>query len=540
VEFSLPYAPDDSFIKQVDILGGTTYRSVPSDAPTQANNYGRVQNRMLLGNRNGMNIQLAPERLPAAPFAPMYVQANGLTAQYRANGNQWSFDSSGIVCSTDALFWAAVGGTGTFWFPVAPGGTTLPTTPPTVDGTITPDATIPPYNEVVVARAVVGPVLRVTALPYSTLPQLTVLPSLKVRTTASVARIRKVEVPLATLTLTASAPIVSTSATVTVPAAPFFTIAAHVPTLRADAVVNVPTATVSMAALTPDYIVRPKTNVLTPTATIALAAPAPAVVSGASVAVPTGAIAVAAKTPYAIVTDGDPYFSSVSLLLHMDGTDNSTTVTDSSPSPSAVTVYGNARIRTDESKFGGAAAAFDDDGDYMTTPANANMRFGSDDFTIEGWIRRTGSCPNGGIICAEYNFLNAVNFAVCLGDTGSTHYLHAGFYNGIWNWIVDTVEIPLDQWIYFAYVRRGTLFSLYKNGDLVGTITRTGSLPAAELPTRIGRGWDGTRYFRGRIDETRTTKGIGRYETGTGANANKMVFAGTNTLALPSAPFANQ
>ena len=99
-EFSMPYAPDDFFSGPT----GGPFASSPSDAPTKANNFGRVQNRLLLGNRNGMNIQLAPELLPAAPFAPMYVQANGLTAQYRANGNQWSFDSNGIVCSTDALF----------------------------------------------------------------------------------------------------------------------------------------------------------------------------------------------------------------------------------------------------------------------------------------------------------------------------------------------------------------------------------------------------------------------------------------------------
>jgi hypothetical protein len=106
IEFSMPYAPDDFFYKT-----GGFYGSIQSDAPRKAITYGRAQNRLLLGNRNGINLQVAPERLPVAPFDPIYVQAAGLTSLYRANGNQWAFDSSGIVCSTDALYWGVAGKT---------------------------------------------------------------------------------------------------------------------------------------------------------------------------------------------------------------------------------------------------------------------------------------------------------------------------------------------------------------------------------------------------------------------------------------------
>lgn len=184
VQFSMPYASDDYFSGP----SGGPFTVVRSDAAAKASRYGRVQNRLFLGNRNGANIQLAPERLPTAPFAPMYVQANGLTAEYRANGNQWAFTSDGIACSTDALFWSAVGGTGTFWFPVAPGVTTLPTTPPVVNGEITPTASVPPYNETVSAIAVVRTGLTLTTLPYA-LTLLTVLPALRVRPRVSIMRV---------------------------------------------------------------------------------------------------------------------------------------------------------------------------------------------------------------------------------------------------------------------------------------------------------------------------------------------------------------
>jgi hypothetical protein len=129
IEFSLPYAPDDRFWG----FSGGPFFSIRSNAASIARRYGRVQNRLLLGNRNGISMQIAPERMPAAPFSPITVKANGLSALYRVNGASWAFDANGIVASMDALFWGATGGTGDFWFPVAPGIVSLPESPTVVD-----------------------------------------------------------------------------------------------------------------------------------------------------------------------------------------------------------------------------------------------------------------------------------------------------------------------------------------------------------------------------------------------------------------------
>lgn len=175
IELSMPYAPDDTFTKVA-----STYSAISSDAAAKANRYGRSQNRLLLGNRNGMNVQAAPELLPAAPFSPVVVQANGLSALYRTNGTSYTMDASGIVVSSDLLFWGAVGGTGSFWFPVAPGTTTLPTTPPVVDGEMTVAGVIKPYNETVVATARTRSLLNVETFAYGLNSQLTEL-TLKTR-----------------------------------------------------------------------------------------------------------------------------------------------------------------------------------------------------------------------------------------------------------------------------------------------------------------------------------------------------------------------
>ena len=105
IEFTMPYAPDDK-IRWTESGG---YTSTPSDAGAKALRFGRIQNRLLLGNRNGISIQIPAELMPPRPFDPLYVEADNLTAQYRVNAATYSFDSNGIVASADCLFWGGVG-----------------------------------------------------------------------------------------------------------------------------------------------------------------------------------------------------------------------------------------------------------------------------------------------------------------------------------------------------------------------------------------------------------------------------------------------
>lgn len=50
---------------------------------------------------------------------------------------------------------------------------------------------------------------------------------------------------------------------------------------------------------------------------------------------------------------GDPHAANVVLLLKGEGANNSTTFVDSSPVPKTITAFGNAKISTDQSPFGG-------------------------------------------------------------------------------------------------------------------------------------------------------------------------------------------
>lgn len=176
IEFSMPYAPDDTF----GGVSGGPYFASKSDAPQKAKRYGVTQNRLLLGNRSGMNIQAAPESIPSAPFAPFIVQANGLSALYRTNGTTYTMSNEGVLVGVDALYWGAVGGTGTFWFPVAPGVTTLPTTPPIVDGAMTVTSVAPVWNETLVTSCAVKIGLSLSGYGFS-LNETTIIPPISIK-----------------------------------------------------------------------------------------------------------------------------------------------------------------------------------------------------------------------------------------------------------------------------------------------------------------------------------------------------------------------
>jgi len=209
------------------------------------------------------------------------------------------------------------------------------------------------------------------------------------------------------------------------------------------------------------------------------------------------------------MVEADPFFNNVSLLLHGDGTNGSTTIVDSSPSPKTVTAFGDAQISTAQSKFGGASIAFDGTGDYLTVPANNGFVFGTNDFTIEGWILPT-QIDTRNIIVSSFPNATSGNWILCLENGKLAWYLFPNTtFNFTWT---STTTFPLNQWSHFALTRESNNWRLFYNGIIENTATQTtpvGNLNQLEIgrynasPTNL--------LFNGYIDDLRITKGIARY-----------------------------
>jgi len=218
---------------------------------------------------------------------------------------------------------------------------------------------------------------------------------------------------------------------------------------------------------------------------------------------------------------GDQHWSNVSLLLRMDGSDASTTFTDSSATARTFTANGNAQIDTAQSKFGGASGLFDGTGDYITTPNSADFRFGSGDFTIESWVYLNAIGQFHPIANQMTNSNRGWMFDVTSGNKLRLY----GFISSWQELGISTTSLATGQWYHCAVTRDGTSFRLFLNGVLEDTTVISGAFTEeTSVAFTVGYIGDGSlsRYVNGWIDDLRITKGVARH---------------TASFNIPDAPF---
>lgn len=202
----------------------------------------------------------------------------------------------------------------------------------------------------------------------------------------------------------------------------------------------------------------------------------------------------------------------------MDGTNGSTTFTDSGPNALTVTPSGNAQISTAQSKYGGASASFDGTGDYLTVANHASIAFGLGDFTIECWVYFS-ALPGTNLV------MGIANTMASPGSAGFTHWW-LGLYNnagtnllylgrhGNGSVFAYTNWTPsLNTWYFLQATRSsGSTIKLGINGVLQ-TVTSSGSNWVNDFSSTgtLAVGYTATVLaFNGNIDDFRTTKGVAR------------------------------
>jgi hypothetical protein len=206
------------------------------------------------------------------------------------------------------------------------------------------------------------------------------------------------------------------------------------------------------------------------------------------------------------------------LLLHFDGVDASTRISDNSFSGHTPTVVANAQIDTTQSKFGGSSCLFDGTDDYVTVPASADFNFAAGDFTIDCWFYFTTAGRK-----AIFAFNTDTRFGLDYNSVGTTKLgLWASSNGSSWDLIhsdaggngICAATPPLNQWNHVAVVRNGNNWRVYLNGivdlDIIvaGTITNNSG-----EAFNVGRwGYSANHFwYGGWIDEFRISKGIARW-----------------------------
>lgn len=223
--------------------------------------------------------------------------------------------------------------------------------------------------------------------------------------------------------------------------------------------------------------------------------------------------------------DGDPYWSSVVLLLHGDGPNSSTAIADNSASKKAMTANGSAQISTAQSKFIGSSILLNGTTDYVSTPDSADFAFGAGNYTVEAWIRTAASVTSTQIICGQWgSTLLSWNLGVGNGNTLLLESSTTGAYQAPRDLVSAASVVPISTWSHVAMTRNGNVYTLWRDGSSVGTLTISGTLFDSSNQMIVGAGTGPQQYFAGNINGLRITKGIARY---------------TAAFTPPVAPFPN-
>lgn len=213
-------------------------------------------------------------------------------------------------------------------------------------------------------------------------------------------------------------------------------------------------------------------------------------------------------------TPADPFHAQVSLILHGDGTNGSTSFVDSSPITKTVTAFGNAQISTTQSKYDGSSMYFDGTGDYLQVANNNDFSFGSGNFTVEMWVYQAAGAP---LYQAILGFANSgvanVNYAYQFIITDTGQFWPSIFQGSTQYGTLGTAGlVTVGQWTHVAVVRNGDSLLSFVNGLLDKTTDVTGvtiNNPAGSL-LQMGL-VQGSYPFVGYMDDVRITKGAARY-----------------------------
>lgn len=193
------------------------------------------------------------------------------------------------------------------------------------------------------------------------------------------------------------------------------------------------------------------------------------------------------------------------LMLHCDGSDASTTFTDSSfSSTKTVTANGNAQIDTAQSVFGGASGLFDGAGDYLSVPDASDLNFGTGDYTVDFRVRFNTFPSLAEVVLYSKGDSNADD-----GTFNIYHYKDGGYLGvRVFNQYTFTWTASSATWYHFAVTKASGTTRFFVDGT---ALTPSGVGPNNTISNttevRVAANSGNNKYLDGWIDELRVVKG---------------------------------
>ena len=222
-------------------------------------------------------------------------------------------------------------------------------------------------------------------------------------------------------------------------------------------------------------------------------------------------------------------------LSNQDAESDDNEIFNDTPPTSTNFTVGDSNLTNDSGKTyvayvfaGGASTAatapsVDFDGSsYLDIADHSDFTFGTDDFTIECWYKAddlnlssnwdyifsSGWPVQLGHTVDSANTNSRFSFYMSDGNTSSGSYFVSNLNTG-------NGSVYAGQWYHVAVTRSGSTFRIFLNGELKDTATSSGSAPAPNINSAIGRfnpGSGGNYFYAdGKISNFRYVKGTAVY-----------------------------
>lgn len=212
--------------------------------------------------------------------------------------------------------------------------------------------------------------------------------------------------------------------------------------------------------------------------------------------------------------------STTMMLLHFDGSNNSTTITDSSEYGRTMVRYHSAGgtstavLKTANKKFGTASWYHDavSYGYVYPSGTNSDLTIGTQDFTIDCWALKASASTSSVVLWGYNNGSFATGRLSAYLTCPSSSTGKVVIYNGSTAILTqsDTVSNPHLNWVHVAVTRSGTSLRLFVNGVQKASATNsTNWLGGTNRPYIGNAGVDGPNA--GYIDEFRLVIGEAKW-----------------------------
>ena len=232
-------------------------------------------------------------------------------------------------------------------------------------------------------------------------------------------------------------------------------------------------------------------------------------------------------------TGGDVDYNNVELLLAGEGSNGSTSFLDDSKNGTSIGVNGTVSITTSVGKWGSSSINFQSGNSALTFAKNSAVTIGTEDFTLEAWVRPTSFTEGAGAYLMPIMGLGTwsstnsrINYLFWYDHGTSTLVLASkpgdGYGAGSWMSHGATTTLSLNTWTHLACSRYNGTTYLFKNGSLLGTSSLFNNYNFSNFaPTGnaffVGKKSGGGSYdqvlwpYRGYMNDIRITKGVARY-----------------------------